>query len=80
MADININLAYRAYYGRLTVEEVHLTKKETLDVDMTSDGYTVLHYATYKCPIEVVEAILDKGVNIDGLSSVSIGFFINNKL
>jgi hypothetical protein len=67
----DINLAVRAYEGNLTVEEVNDATKENLETDKEG-GFTVLYFASLKCPIEVVEAILDKGVNIDGLSWVSI--------
>jgi hypothetical protein len=63
----DINLAERASYGKLTVEEVNGATKEKLEEDK-SYGYTVLYLASWKCGIEVVEAILDKNVNIDGLS------------
>jgi hypothetical protein len=35
----------------------------------------VLNFAIERCGIKVVEAILDKKVNIDGLASVSIGSY-----
>jgi ankyrin repeat protein len=53
---------------KLTVQEVNRITKEELERDKNSFGNTVLYCATYGCPIEVVEAILDKGVNIDGLT------------
>jgi hypothetical protein len=58
------NLAQRAFYGKLTVEEVNRATKEKLETDKDG-GYTVLYCASYNCGIEVVEAILDKNVNID---------------
>jgi pyruvate/2-oxoglutarate dehydrogenase complex dihydrolipoamide acyltransferase (E2) component len=68
----SINLAERAREGKLTVEEVNGTTKEKLEGDKYLEC-TVLFCASSNCPIEVVEAILDKGVNINGLStSVSI--------
>jgi hypothetical protein len=66
-----INLAYRAYEGKLTVEEVNAATKEKLE-DKDLLGYIVLYWASRHCEIEVVESILDKNVNIDGLSPVSI--------
>jgi hypothetical protein len=66
------NLAERAIEGELTVEEVNRATKEKLEEKDFSYGYTVLYWASKRCGIEVVEAILDKGVNIDGLSDVSI--------
>jgi hypothetical protein len=62
----DINLAQRAFEGKLTVEEVNAATKEKLEEDK------VLYWASRNCPTEVVEAILDKNVNIDGLSTVSI--------
>jgi hypothetical protein len=67
----DINLAQRAFEGNLTVEEVNRATKEKLEDDMYV-GCTVLYCASCNCGIEIVEAILDKGVNIDGLSRVSI--------
>jgi hypothetical protein len=67
-----INLAKRASEGKLTVEEVNRVTKEKLEGDIDEYGNTVLCIATFECPIEVVAAILDKNVNIDGLSRVSI--------
>jgi hypothetical protein len=69
----SINLAERAYRGELTVEEVNTATKEKLEEDKSYFGNTVLYDASCNCGIEIVEAILDKNVNIDGLSgSVSI--------
>jgi hypothetical protein len=68
------NLAERAYEGKLTVEEVNSATKKKLETDMIG-GYPVLFWASGKCSIEVVEAILDKKVNIDGLSTVRILVF-----
>jgi hypothetical protein len=66
------NLAQRAFYGKLTVEEVNGATKEKLESDKSWDGYTVFYCASEKCSIEVIEAILDKNVNINGLTLVSI--------
>jgi hypothetical protein len=67
----DINLAKRAILRKLTVEEVNAATKEKSEEDKYG-GYTVLYCASYKCVIEVVEAILDKNVYIDELSYVSI--------
>jgi hypothetical protein len=64
----DINLAERALSGKLTVEEVIGATKEKLEGDKDSFGYTVLYWASVKCGMEIVEAILDKNVNVDGLS------------
>jgi hypothetical protein len=58
-------LAIRAKEGTLTVEEVNAATKEKLEDDKYGGG-TVLWWATAHCPVEVIEAILNKGVNIDG--------------
>jgi hypothetical protein len=55
----------------LTVEEVNTATKEKLEDDKYV-GCMVLYLASWNCGIEVVEAILNKKVNIDGLSTVSI--------
>jgi hypothetical protein len=68
----DINLAHRASIGILTVEVLNVATKEKLEENKNKFGNTVLYCACYACPIEVVEAIVDKGVNIDGLSKVSI--------
>jgi hypothetical protein len=68
----DINLAAIALNGQLTVEEVNGATKEKLETDKSLDGDPVLFCASRYCGIEVVEAILDKKVNIDGFSLVSI--------
>jgi hypothetical protein len=65
-----VNLATRAWQGKLTVQEVNATTKEILEDDIYYDC-TVLYNAIGKCSIEVVEAILDKGVNVNGFDGVS---------
>jgi hypothetical protein len=61
----SVHLAHRAFRGELTVEEVNEATKEKLEEDKYN-GYTVLYNASCSyCRIEVVEAILDKKVNID---------------
>jgi hypothetical protein len=67
-----INLAQRAFRGELTVEVVNAATKEKLEEDKDQYGNTVLYCASYKCGIEVVEAILDKNVNIDAAVNVSV--------
>jgi hypothetical protein len=68
----SINLADRASDGKLTVEEVNRATKEKLETDKNSGGCTVLFWASRNCGIKVVEAIVNKGVNVNGLSAVSI--------
>jgi hypothetical protein len=65
----DINLTKLALHGQLTVEEVNRATKEKLEEEKTWDGCTVLYWSSCRCPINVVEAILDKNVNIDGLST-----------
>jgi hypothetical protein len=71
----SVNLARRASYGKLTVEEVNDTTKEMLEEDKHY-GNIVLYYASWNGEIKIVEAILDKKVNIDGLSDVSCYYYI----
>jgi hypothetical protein len=68
----DINLADLAYNGELTVEEVNGTTRKKLETDVNENGNKVLLCASRSCGIEVIEAIINKGVNIDGLSDVSI--------
>jgi hypothetical protein len=73
----DINLAQRAFEGKLTVEEVNAATKDKLENDKYS-ACTVFYYASTGCRIEVVEAILDKKVNIDGFSghvSIVVGIY-----
>jgi hypothetical protein len=65
------NLALCAFSGKLTVQEVNDATKEKL-VEDNFRGDTVLYCASRYCGIKIVEAILDKIVNIDELSHVSI--------
>jgi hypothetical protein len=54
-----MNLAVPACCGTLTVEDV-----DNADVDKLSNdilfGFSVFFWASKKCPVEVVERILDK--------------------
>jgi hypothetical protein len=67
----SINLAQRALEGKLTVEEVNGSTKEKMEEDKYGRKYTMLYLASKFCGIEIIEAILDKGVDVDGLSDVS---------
>jgi ankyrin repeat protein len=62
------DLATRAWRGELTVREVNAARKEKLDKKDENNGNTLLYCASASCPTEVVEAILDKGVDIDEMS------------
>jgi hypothetical protein len=73
----SINLADHAKDGTLTVEEVNTATKEKLETDKSINGYTVLYFACTQCGIEVVEAIINKGVNLNQVSGfVSIVIII----
>jgi ankyrin repeat protein len=63
-----INLAQRAYNSELTIEEINNATKDQLNNDKDKYGATCLYWACARCSIKLVEAILDKGVDIDGLS------------
>jgi hypothetical protein len=72
----DINLAYCASYGKLTAEEVNAATKQKLETHKDG-GYTVLYCASQICGIEVVEAIINKEVDVNGLSGdVSIVIII----
>jgi hypothetical protein len=83
----SINLADRAWEGELTVEEVNAATKERLE-RKSSSGNTVLYWASNKCGIKVVEAIINKGVDVNGFStsvsivfiSIYIGYYYTNTL
>jgi hypothetical protein len=68
----DINLALRALVGKLTVKEVNDATKEKVEEDIKYNGSTVLFCASRWCGIEVVEAIINKGVDVNQLSDVSI--------
>jgi hypothetical protein len=71
------NLAQRAYEGKLTVEEVNRATREKLEEDKYN-GCTVLYWTSMCCVIEIVEAILNKIVNIDvqsGYVSIVVGTY-----
>jgi hypothetical protein len=68
----SINLAQRASEGKLTVEEVNRATKEKLETDKDKYGFMVLFRASDNCGIEVVEAIINKGVDVNQLSNASI--------
>jgi ankyrin repeat protein len=65
----NITLAELAYRGKLTIEQVNDATKYMLHERETCAGYSALYWACGQCGSEVIEAILDKGVNIDGFSA-----------
>jgi hypothetical protein len=52
---------------KLTLEKVKLATKKQLEEDTTLGGFTTLFWASSTSTIEIVEAILDKGVDIDAM-------------
>jgi ankyrin repeat protein len=61
------NIARRALKGLLTVEEVNHVTKEKLETEF-DDGWTTLYCATSGSSVDVVQAIIDRGVNINAFS------------
>jgi ankyrin repeat protein len=59
----SMNLAERALHELLTMEDINQATKEMLETQLTARGNTVLYCAAASCSIEIVQAILDKGVN-----------------
>jgi hypothetical protein len=70
------NIADRAGDRTLSVDEVIQTDTKILDEEKDSHGNRVLYNAAAWSSIEVTEAILDKGVDVNALSKVK---FINNQ-
>jgi ankyrin repeat protein len=71
-----LNLAERAQGSLLTLEEVKVAEKRRLEEDKwqynaTSQQFSVLFCAIANrgCSIEIVQAIIDKGVNVNELST-----------
>jgi ankyrin repeat protein len=56
------NLAYRARYKMLTVQEVNRVPSQQLQQDKFDNVFSVLDCACMYCPMEVITAILNKGV------------------
>jgi ankyrin repeat protein len=61
--------AQLAYTGKLTVQDVQAASDN--DLDQEFDYCSVLYCACQHCPIEVVQALLDRNVNINELSTES---------
>jgi ankyrin repeat protein len=62
------NLLLKASQGTLTVNDIkQVVSIENLENDI-HDEYKTLYWASCSCPVEVVEAILDRGVDIDAVS------------
>jgi ankyrin repeat protein len=71
MTTIPLNLPEYGWRGQLTVEQVNQATREMLE-EKNKFGYTIIYCASKSCSIEVVEAIIDKGVDINALSFVRI--------
>jgi ankyrin repeat protein len=59
--------AYLASRGRLTVEMVKEANINQLQQSRCA-GFTTLYWASYSCPVEVVQALLDRGLDINETS------------
>jgi hypothetical protein len=66
------NLADRAFNGNLTVSDIKNADIKKLMEDKDYAGFTVLCWASHNCSTEVVEAILDRGIPVNQLSSVNV--------
>jgi ankyrin repeat protein len=63
----NNNYAQLAFEDKLTIAEIQHADKKRLDEDVY-EGFTVLYHACGKCSVQIVQALLDREVDIDGLS------------
>jgi ankyrin repeat protein len=61
------NLARLAWSREIALQDIQTTTKN-LNLEKTRAGNTILYCASWQCEREIVEAILDKGVDINGLS------------
>jgi ankyrin repeat protein len=62
------NLAHKAWTGTLTIEEVKQAGKEKLSTS-TYSMYGILVCTTRSCSVEIMEAILDQGVDVNMIST-----------
>jgi ankyrin repeat protein len=67
--DIIPLLVNLAYDGTLTVKQVNETDSAELK-QMKQSEFTILFWACESCPVEVVQALLDKGLDVNELSRV----------
>jgi ankyrin repeat protein len=61
------NLAKRAWDDELTLEDIKLADPIKIEQD-TYIKRSVLYIASKRCSVDIVEAILDKGIDVNGLS------------
>jgi ankyrin repeat protein len=64
-------LAEAAYKGTLTLSQVEATSKEDLQTGQYA-GTTLLYWACGYCRVEIVEAILNKGVDVNQLPAAPL--------
>jgi ankyrin repeat protein len=66
-----IKITYHAFQGTLTVEEVNQASDDIILEKTKPSGFaiTLLNVASMSCPVEVIEAIINRGVDINGFSS-----------
>jgi ankyrin repeat protein len=57
----------KAWNAKLTEEEIQLAPLEHLE-EKGNGGGTVLYYSSRNCTLNIVQALVDRGVNINGLS------------
>jgi ankyrin repeat protein len=62
------NIAILIHNQTITTEQIHNATVQELEMD-TFNGMSVLYCACCTSPIRIVEAILDKGVDIDAFST-----------
>jgi hypothetical protein len=62
---LRYSLAVRAIEGKLTVEDIQQSTKQKLEEDRSISGNSVLYCACWHSSIDVIEAILDKGVDVN---------------
>jgi ankyrin repeat protein len=67
-----INLACHARDKILTIQDIQNATILQLQQDKTDYNSTTLYEACENCSVEIVEAILDKGVDIDGFTIVGL--------
>jgi ankyrin repeat protein len=59
-------LSQLAYHGKLTIYHVKHAEKNVLEEEDYC-GHKIIYYAAAKCSTAVVQALLDKGIDINGV-------------